>query len=422
MLINKFKQLLSSKYLRNAGWLGSAELANRVFRLGTTVTLARVFSPEDYGLMAIIYTIFEFGNVFTVRGGIGSKIVQTKQEYLQAVCNTSYWLNWMLCGAVFLIQCLAAFPIAWFYGNNQLILPISVVAIKYLMFPLILVQIALIERENRLKIIAICNAMQSLVANIAIIILALLGMGIWAIVWPILLTSPVTMIIIWRNHSWQPPKSFSLEKWQEIVRFGRNILGVELLNKLRMNLDYLLVGKFLGLEELGIYYFAFNAGSGITMNVTNVFMSALFPHLCAVRHHYQQFKKQYFSSLKTTFLVVVPIVTLQSLLAPLYVPIVFGQKWVVGIPILILICLSVLPKTFKWASMLLLNAVDKPQINLYSDIIVTVIFSIILLIAVQWGVYWLAASVLISQLLMHTIFGVWTIKYVFTKDRFMSFY
>jgi len=97
MLIKKIKQLLSSQFIRNVGWLGTAELVNRIFRLGTTVTLARMFSSQDYGAMALIYTIFEFANVFTLRGGIGAKIIQAnEQEYFILAKSNSRNLSFFM--------------------------------------------------------------------------------------------------------------------------------------------------------------------------------------------------------------------------------------------------------------------------------------------------------------------------------------
>jgi len=420
MLINKRKQQLSGQFIRNVGWLGGAELANRIFRLGTTITLARLLNPYDYGLVAVVLTTNEFATVFTLKAGIGSKIVQADEQDVKVICDTSYWLNWILCSSIFLIQCIAAFPIALFYGNNQVILPICIAALVYLMLPIFMIQSALIQRENRLNITALCNITQSLIVNISTICLALLALGMWAVVLPIVLTTPVWIVINYMNHSWRPPKSFKLERWQEVTNFGKNILGVELLNKLRGNIDYLLVGRFLGIQALGIYYFAFNAGLGISLNVMNAFTSALFPHLCAVRGNFTQLKKRYFSSLKSTAIFVVPLILLQSSLAPFYVPIIFGQKWVTAVPILVLICLSALPLPLYNATSLLLNAVGKTHINLYCNLIYTVFFTIALLVAVKWGIFWVAATVLICQVLAQPIFSVCAIKYVFGKNSPLS--
>ncbi len=413
---NKLKQILSGKYIRNVGWLGGAELVNRVFRLGTTVTLARMFSPEDYGLMSVIYTVFEFANVLTLRGGIGAKIIQAPEQDVKIICNTSYWLNWILCGSIFIIQCLAASPIAEFYGKKQLILPICVAAATYLMFPLYMVHLAIIERENRLKITAFCNAAQSLVSNIITVTLALLGMGVWSIVWAMVLTTPVWIIITWKNHNWRPPKSFSLEGWRKIAGFGGNLLGIDLLNKLRGNIDYLIIGRFLGVEALGIYYFAFNAGLGISMNVINTFSSALFPYLCEVRDNTTQLQKRFFSSLKKTYIVIFPIIILQSSLAPFYVPIIFGQKWVSATPILVTICLCALSIPIESAVFYLLNSVDKPRISLYWSLVRTLIFTILVLFVVKWGI--LAVAILFTSFQIFTglLFSIWATQYTFKSN------
>lgn len=415
MLINKLKQVLSGQFIRNAGWLGGAELVNRIFRLATTVTLARTFTSYDYGLVAIIYTTAEFASVFTLKYGIGAKIVQADEQDIKTICDTSYWLNWILCGSIFIIQCIGAFPVAWFYKNNQIILPICIMALSYLIMPVFMVQSAMIQRENRLKITALCNALQALLTNILTVILALAGMGIWSVVLPSVLTTPVWIIITYRNHPWRPPASFKIKQWREVTRFGKNMLGVELLNKLRANLDYLIVGRFLGVEALGIYYFAFNAGLGISVNVMSALFSALFPYLCAARGNFKEFKQRYFSSLKTITMFVIPLILLQSALAPFYVPIIFGQRWIPAIPVLITICLSALPRPFGWATNLLLDAVDKTHITLYSDMIFTVIFTVSLLVAVKWGIFWVAAAVLISHMLVLPIFTIWGSRYVFSN-------
>ncbi|MBW4452189.1 MAG: lipopolysaccharide biosynthesis protein [Nostoc indistinguendum CM1-VF10] len=420
MLITKIKQRISSQFLRNVGWLGGAELVNRVFRLGTTVTIARLLNSYDYGLIAIVLTTNEFATVFTLRSGIGSKIIQAPEQDVEIICQTSYWLNWIVCGILFILQCSLAFPVALFYRNNQVIFPICVMALVYLMLPTFAVQSALIQRENRLKITAICNATQSILSNTLTIIMALLGLGMWAVVLPIVLTTPVWIIINRKNHTWRSSKSFTLIQWQEIIRFAKNILGVELLNKLRANLDYLLVGRFLSVDALGLYYFAFNAGLGISMNVINTLTWSLYPHLCAARADFYQLKNRYFSSLKTIVLIVLPLVFLQSSLAPFYVPIVFGQKWVPAIPVLILICLSALPRPFAEAASMLLNSVDKSHINLYWNLIFTVIFTISLLVAVKWGIIGVAVAVLITHVLALPIFSIWTSRLLLKKNAYFE--
>lgn len=413
MWIGKLKKGLSSRFVRNAGWLGFAELVNRVSRLGATVVIARLLSPQDYGLVAIVLTVNEFSSVFTLRAGIGSKLVQAFEAEVDVLCDTAYWMNWILCGSIALIQCMTAFLVAWVYGNSQVILPICVLALTYLMLPTFAVPIALIYRENRLKVPAICNAVQAVLSNFLTVLFALLGFGMWAIVLPIVLTLPVWIFISRRNHPWRSKQPFTLYRWKEIADFSLNILGVDLLNKLRNNLDYLLVGGFLGLKSLGIYYFAFNAGLGISLNVIQSLTWSLFPHLCESRDDLTELKTRYFSSLRTIAVFIAPLVLLQSSLAPFYVPIVFGQKWIDAIPVLIVVCLSALPRPFGDAASSLLQAINKSRIVLIWNLIFTIFFAAFLIFFVKMGVFWVAMSVLLSHMIALPIFTVWATRYAF---------
>lgn len=418
-LFSLIKKKLSSSFVRNLGWLGGAQMFIRASRLIATVVLARFLSPYDYGLAALVLTTHEFTKTFS-QVGITAKLIQVEEEKLEKLCNSSYWLSWVIFLILFVVQCLAAFPIAWFYKSNKLILPICALASIYLMSPLCMIQSSLIRRENRLKITATSQAIQLSAANILTALFAFMGMGMWAIVLPNIIAYPISVYIYNRNHSWRPTKGFTTEAWGELFSFGRNLLGIELLTTLRNNLDYLIVGRFLGIKDLGIYFFAFNAGLGISQTIVQSITMALFPHLCAVRSDWNQFKNRYFSSLKTISFIIIPFVLFQSSLAPLYVPIVFGQKWVVAIPVLMLICLSAIPRPFAIAASQLLMAVDKPNLSLRWDIIFTVLFAGGLLVGVQWQAIGVATAVLLSHIVLLPLFVLWATRFVFGTNRFQA--
>lgn len=415
MLINKVRDKFSNRFVRNVGWLSGAELINRIGRLVNVVFLARLLSPQDYGLAAIVLTVTEFADTFTMKSGVSSKLVQADKKDFPTLCNTAYWMNWIFSVFMFVFQCAAAVPISWFYKESQIVLPLCAVSITYLALPLFSVQSAILVRENRLKVTALCNALQGLVSNISMIIFAFMGLGMWAIVLPRLLVYPIWIIVNRSKCSWRNKSSFTLYRWKEIASFATSVVGVELLNKLRANLDYLLVGRFIGIEALGLYYFAFNAGIGTSLNLINATTLSIFPYICEARNNVKQLKKRYFSSLKSIALLIIPLITLQSALAPFYVPVIYGEKWVGAVPILVIVCLSAFPRPFADAASMLLQAIDKTTINLYWNLIFTVFLAICLLIAVNWGIYWVAISVLISHAICLPLFTIWASKYAFNK-------
>ena len=227
----KLKRTLANKFIQNLGWLSSAELINRVIRLATTIVLARFFTSYDYGLVAIVVATYEFMEVFT-KIGISAKLIQADEKDVEELCNAAYWLSWVLFIGIALIQCLAAFPIAWFYRDMNLVLPICVFAIAYLIVPISTIQYSLLLRENRLSIRAIATLATTSSSNILSLILAASGLGVWAIVLSRVLTAPIWTYIHYTNHPWRPTASFTTHQWGEIFHFGRNLLGVELLNTL----------------------------------------------------------------------------------------------------------------------------------------------------------------------------------------------
>jgi O-antigen/teichoic acid export membrane protein len=413
MFSQKIKAILSNPFIRNLGWMSAAELVHRVLRLGVVIVLARVLSAYDYGLVAVVLTTSEFSTVFMLKQGIGSKLIQADEQDIGVLRETAYWMNWILCVGLFIIQCLLAFPIAWFYGDTQVVLPICAMAATYLLLPIFSVQLSLVQRENRLNVIAMCHLAQAIVGNGLTVIFALLGWGMWSIVLPMVLLIPVWLAFGLSNHSWRAKPSFTLYRWREIASFAIDVLGVELLSKLRANLDYLLVGRFLGLEALGLYYFAFNSGLGFSLNLINALINSLFPHLCEARQSLVQLSQRYSQGLKTIATFIIPFVLLQTCLAPFYVPLIYGRQWTAAIPILMLICASAIPRAFGDSASSLLQAVDKTRLNLYWNLGFTLIFAAVLLAIVQQGILWVAAAVFVVHLVVLPTFTFWTRRHVF---------
>lgn len=401
----------ADRFVRNIGWMGISELVIRIFRLGTTVILARLLSPHDYGLAAIALTTHECVRVFT-RNGIEDKIVQVDAVELEALCETAHSLYWLISAGLFAIQCLGSFAIAQVYHDNTLVLPICLIATTYLAHPLSAIQTALLRRENRLHILALTSSLQVSVDNILTAALAFAGWGMWAIVLPKILVTPIWILLCRKYHPWRMTRPFTLAKWEQIRGFTAKVLGIELLSTIRGNIDYLLIGSFVGVEALGIYYFAFNAGLGISMSAINAIRISLFSDLCDFQHNSRQLTRRYLQSLRKIAYVIIPLVALQSCLAPFYVPLVFGQKWVDrgAIPILILICCSALSRPFADAAALLFRAFGNPQLELRWNILFTLILTITLWVGTTWGILGAAIAVAATHLVLQPLYTLWATR------------
>ncbi len=392
-------KMASDVFLRGAGWLGAAQVLGRVFRLLTTLVVARIMTPEYFGLAAIALASNELAHVIA-RFGTSAYIVQASDEQLKTDKHVANALNWAIGISLFVLQCLAAFPIAAWYDAPGVFGPICVLALAYLMMPLGELHAALNQRNNHLDALARGDIYQAIGDSFLTIILALAGFGVWALILPKVIVVPlwiipqrlkVTYVARW-------PRSWTSASG--IFRFSRQVLGVELLTIFRTNIDVLIVGSLLGVNALGIYFFAMNAGLGIIRSLLSALSRALYSYLCGSTDN-KSVQQRFQKGLLLTFMVVVPWVALQAGLAHWYVPVIFGDKWVDygAVPILMIFCLSGIPLAFSESASQYLRATGRTQADLRWYMPFTVLYTGALFIGVKWGLMGAAVSVLLVYLI-----------------------
>lgn len=405
----RIRSLLASRFSRNFAWMGMTEIGSRVSRVVTVIILARFLSPEDYGLAAIALTANELVRVLS-NTGIGQRIIQASDTELDGVCNTAWRMNWVICISLFLLQSALAPLVGWFYDDFRIAWMIVLMGGVYLMMPLGLVQCFLVQRTGSMKVTAVVSTVQMTVDNLLTAILAAVGLGAWAVVLPKLLVGPIWVVGMVRARRWRPDPELGAAPWREILSFGRNVLGVEVLKTLRMHGDRLILGAALGLDAVGLYFFAFSAGLGLSMSFVNALGTALYPHLCEVRADVVQLRRRWFGAMKIAAATVVPIVIVQAVLSPWYVPLVYGARWSEAVPVLAVLCLSAIPRPFAEAAGQLLRAVGRPSHDLAWNVAFTVLHMAAVIAALPWGVIGVATAVLGVHCLVLPAMTLWAAR------------
>ncbi len=413
-LLNSVRYAQDASLFRNIGWLSSGMLINRVLRLVITVVLARSFGPEEYGLMALIFTAHEIVSLFIHRC-TNVKIIQAPATALNALCATTFSINWVLGGVLLLSQCLLALFLSELYSVQALILPLCVLALVHIQLPLAMVQSALNVRAGKMRLVAQIEVAQTLVEAVFVLTLLYSGAGIWSVVIPKLLT-PVIWIVVHRRHSeWRARQWGVFNKWREVVSYSGNLLVVDGLQVIRQNADYLLIGYMLGIEALGLYFFAYNAGLGIATGFTNAFTVAMLPHFCESSASITQLQARFRRSLLLIAVCIGALVLVQTIFAGFYVPWVFGQDWVDrgAVALIILLCLVALPKAIIDACSQYLRACDDPR----GDLNLQALFSVSLVIAIAVAAFWGLTAIAMATLLVYSLSALVSLYYCFTESR-----
>ena len=407
-----------NSFVKNLSAMGLAQIAVRASRLVTTILLSRWLAPEIFATAAIVLTVYEFVSLFT-RNGISSAVIQATSEDVEAMAMTAWRLTWIACVSLLLLQCALAYPIAWFYHNSKLEFPIMAMSVIYLVTPMSNIQAAFQQREGKLGRMALASATQVISDNILTACFVLVGFDMWAIILPKLLVAPIWLIMVRKGHKWRPHKVFGSSKffgWGKILRYSRSVIGTEILATVQANIDNLLVGYFLGFHALGIYYFAFNAGLGLTLGFISAISVAVFPYLCEVSTDKQTLQSRFFQTRNRIGLGLGAIIILQSVLAPFYVPLVFGSKWIEAAPVLSIICLSALVRPYACITGQLLKAIGKPEIEMRWQFINTVALIIALVIACQFNILAVAIAVLTVQSIVLGVFTWIVPKIIFEPN------
>ncbi|RDH44961.1 lipopolysaccharide biosynthesis protein [Zooshikella ganghwensis] len=410
---NNLAKLLKERLNQNLLWMIYAQFGSRLLRVICTIMVARMLAPDVYGLVALVLSINEMIHVLS-HGGISGKIIQAKEKELPVLCNTGYWLNWLLCLGLTILQASLSWPIAWFYDNSNLILPIIVLSISYLFLPLGTIQAALLIRENRLNAIAHVEVLQSVIDALLTLILLIAGYGLWALVIPKLLVVPIWSWQMRYYHTWRPENRFSLIQWRSIFHFGKHLIWIDLLTALRNNIDYLIIGRLLGVEALGIYYFAFNAGLGLSQGLLRAACNAIYPHLCELQGQLQAIATRMLTSMRRIVLTFSPLILLQALLAPFYVPIIFGEKWqeLGAIPLISILCLSAIPRLFSECCSQFLRACNKPSTDAKAQTLFTSIYTLFIYCTAHFSLLHVAWGVLASQIFFASIFVYYSFQLI----------
>ncbi|KZK70140.1 oligosaccharide flippase family protein [Shewanella sp. SP2S2-4] len=406
----------------NMLWLGSAQVLGRVVRLGSSIILARLLTPDIFGQVAIILTSFEIISIFIRRITSAPLIKMQDSDFISHLASAN-GLNWFVCLSSFVALSLLSGPIAIYYQDMSIVKPMILMATSFLLLPFGMIYATANLRNNRMRVVGRASLWQTIADSVLTAILVLCGFGIWGIVIP-----KVLVVLIWigihRYHNHLTISSTSIfdrqgkyfikhscaQKCRNLLHFGLMVGIGDFSLALRQNIDYLLVGYFLGVEALGVYFFAVNASLGVSLGLVQSFGTAFYSHLC--HPDSENALQKYRHALLSIMLVTLPIISLQSILAPWYLPIVYGEHWLDAgaLPIFILLCLSGLTRPLGEAASQLLISSGLNQLNLLCNFGFVALLTLAISLGSLWGLTTVAMNIFVCYLIYMPLFAYFVMK------------
>lgn len=379
----------TSSLLANLLAFGASEVSAKATRLLVVVAISRSLSAENVGYAAAALAIGEVLKSLT-ENGIGQRIIAAHKDNLEAVCHSAHRLFWGYCVGLTLLQMAIGLGLH-LSGQTTVAVLVGLMAIEYLFMPAGLVQVALAMRENRLKRVAVISAAQVSGANLITVALAFSWASPLVLILPRVLTAPIWLVAVRHLRPWKRKRT-TQAPLRPFLTYGLPVTGIEVVKALRLHADKIVVGALLGPKALGIYFLAFNAGLSLATSFCAALTIVLFPHLCQEADQQAALRR----TVKLSLACILPFVLLQSLFAPIYVPLLLGAKWAHIAPTVSVLCFAALPLTIWTAVAASLRVSGRPKIEFIVTLILTIALVTSAILAAPYGLGTMATAYVIT--------------------------
>lgn len=313
-----------SRTLAGLRWSVAERLGNQLFQFLTSIALARLLEPSDFGLVGMILVFSGFAVSFADLG-LGAALIQrahVRPEHL----DSAFWVN-AAAGLCITLTMAAASPlIAAFYGEPRLARLTAFLSLAFVFSSLSVVQRAHLRKSMDFRQLAVVAWTGKLVVGAVGITLAFAGFGPWSLVINSVASSAVTTAALWLSSNWRPRFVFDRGALSELLGFGSHYFGFQVINYWLRNADNLLVGKYLGTVALGLYARAYTLLL-LPVQLGATLSQVMFPALSSIQSEPARVGRVYLRICQVTAFITAPMMFGLFAVAEPFVLVVFGAKW-----------------------------------------------------------------------------------------------
>ena len=359
---------LKSSVISSLIWKFLERIGTQGVQFVVAIILARLLSPADFGLIALVTVFVAIAHVF-VQSGLNTALIQKKNAD-----NLDFSTVFYSCLALAVVLYMGLFfvtpVIAKFYNNQMELIP--VIRVLGLMLPLGAlksIQEAYVARNMMFKKLFYRSVGAIIPAGIIGVVCAYLGFGVWALVAQQLSNTLLVCVIMWFTVKWRPSLSFSLERWKGLFSFGWKLLCSSLLDTCFSNLQNLIIGKMFTPASLGFYNRGDHFPKLIVNNLNASIQSVMLPSLSSVQDDKDRLKTIARRAIVTSSFLILPLMAGLAAVAEPLTLVVLGEKWLPAVPFIQICCFVYAFWPIHTTNLSAINAVGRSDIFLKLEFI-----------------------------------------------------
>jgi O-antigen/teichoic acid export membrane protein len=403
----KKTQTLTQQASRGAFWSLSSNITVSAISFVGTAILAHMLNPKDFGLIGMATVVTGFVGLFG-NFGLGAALVQ-KKDVTHEDLSTVFWAN-CAAGFVLMVACILVSPLAALFFREKVVQWVLVcLAFNFVLSALPSVHSTLIYKRIQMKPLAVIEVSSRVVRVGVMLVAAFCGLRFWSIVIGMIVERIFKTIGFYCLDPWRPSRVFSTQRFKEMFRFGRNILGGGFIGYLNQSMDMIVTGRVLGADLLGFYQMAYNLPNLVKDYINDSIGNVSFPVFCKVQDDNERLARGVLRIVRFIALGTFPVLAGLTFTAHDFILVAYGKKWLPAVVPLQVLCFSAALACASIVIGPLLNAKGRPDLGL------------------KWGLFRLPATVIAILLGVHfggiagVAWGVLIVQVVFLAMVYQAF-
>ncbi len=372
-------------------WKALSTVVVQVTRIVTAIVIARLVTPEEFGDAALVL-MFSTLAIGLVDLSLGSALVQ-RRSISEADRSTAFWTSAAVGVVLALGFALLAGPISSFFDAPAIYGMLVAYSVTFVINGLSTTQATLLTRNLQFRRLEVRVIVATLISAPVGIVAAAYGAGAWAIILQALTYAGLSLPLLWVASGWRPRFVYSLASLRDLGGFGINVLGTQLLRFVKESGDTILIGRFLGASSVGIYAVAFNLTMSPLSRIVQPVHHVIFPAFSRLQHDRTALADAWLRTAVLLTSVVAPAMAGMIVVAPTFVEVVLGDRWLDAVPVIQALCVVALLTTMQQAGVVsVLLALDRSGTYLRFTFVTTAASFGAFVAGLPWGIVGVAVA------------------------------
>ena len=406
---------LTSKTVKSVFWSAIERFSVQIVQFAITIILARLVSPSEYGLIAMLAIFIAIAQSF-VDSGFTSALVQKKNR-TETDFSTVFYFNIVISLITYLLLFLSAPYIAMYYREPLLELVSKWLGLSLIIQSLSMVQVAKLTVLLDFKTQAKASLTAVVISGVLGVYLAYSGYGVWALVVQSLSNNLLNTIFLWMLSKWIPKLIFSFSSLKTLFSFGSKLLLSGLLHTIYINLYSLVIGRRYSATDVGYFNQASTSARFPSVSLMAIISRALYPIQCENQDRDEMLASSFTQYLRMCSYIIFPVMICMAVLAKPIILVMLTEKWLPMSDVLTILCFG-----YMWIPIMVLNnqiiqVKGRSDYFLKAETIKKIIGLVIFFITVQFGLIIISIG-----LLVYNIFDMVIIIYYSKKVMNTGYY